>query len=157
MIIKGGRNYCPYDMERTAETVPGVRPGNVVAFGVFDEMTGTEKVLVLAEVKPEFYKDKNSIVSQIAKSVMQSVGIAPDKVVIYPRGFLTKTTSGKLQRTKYRELYLKGKLKDKISLRDRFQYFRFRVNLLISMLFYFVSSKIKGARPQGTRSEGKNS
>src|SRR3989338_3798776 len=73
MIIKGGRNYCPQDMERTAETVPGVRQGNVVAFGVFDETTGTEKVLVLAEVKPEFYKDRNSIVSQIAKSVMQSV------------------------------------------------------------------------------------
>ncbi|MBI3018495.1 MAG: hypothetical protein HYY61_01175, partial [Deltaproteobacteria bacterium] len=98
---------------------------------------------LLAEVKPEFYKDRKAIISQISKTVMQTVGIAPDQVVIYPRGFLTKTTSGKLQRTKYRELYLKGKLKNKISLKDRFKYFRFRVNLLISMLFYFLSSKMK--------------
>lgn len=144
MIIKGGRNYCPNDMERVAETIPGVRQGNVVAFGVFDETMGTEKVLMLAEVKPEYYKDKKMIASHISKAVMQAVGIAPDQVVIYPRGFLTKTTSGKLQREKYKQLYLEGKLKDKISFKDRFQYFRFRVNLLVSMFFYFLSSKIKG-------------
>jgi len=144
MIIKGGRNYCPYDIERAAEMVSGVRAGNVVAFGVFDEGLGTEKVLILAEVKPEAYKNRKEISAQILKSVMQAVGIAPDEVIIYPKGFLTKTTSGKLQRTKYRELYLTGKLKNKISLKDRFRYFLFRVNLLISMFFYFISSKIRG-------------
>jgi acyl-CoA synthetase (AMP-forming)/AMP-acid ligase II len=47
LIIVGGRNLAPQDVERTVETVAGVRPGNVAAFGIPSER-GTEQVGVIA-------------------------------------------------------------------------------------------------------------
>ncbi|OGQ03110.1 MAG: hypothetical protein A3D19_03580 [Deltaproteobacteria bacterium RIFCSPHIGHO2_02_FULL_38_15] len=143
MIIKGGRNFCPQDIEVVVESITGVRRGCVVTFGVYEEKMGTEKLVVLAEVKPDFYKKRDELSSRIVSEVSSRIGIAPDEVVIFPRGTLTKTTSGKLQRAKYKALYLEGKLNTVISLKDRFRYFIFRTNLIISMFFYMMSSLLK--------------
>ena len=50
LIIVGGKNIYPQDIERLASELPGIHPGRVVAFGVFDEDTGTEGVMVIAEI-----------------------------------------------------------------------------------------------------------
>ena len=49
LIIVGGKNVHPQDLETLASEVPGVHPGRVVAFGVFDDELGTEDVVVVAE------------------------------------------------------------------------------------------------------------
>ena len=49
LIIVGGKNVHPQDLEALAGEVPGVHPGRVVAFGVFDDELGTEDVVVVAE------------------------------------------------------------------------------------------------------------
>ncbi|MCK4898187.1 MAG: AMP-binding protein, partial [Anaerolineales bacterium] len=41
LIIVGGKNIYPQDIERLAEEITGVYPGRVVAFGVFNEQIGT--------------------------------------------------------------------------------------------------------------------
>jgi acyl-CoA synthetase (AMP-forming)/AMP-acid ligase II len=50
LIITGGRNVYPQDIELLAGEIEGVHPGRVVAFGVFEEATGTEEVVLVAEV-----------------------------------------------------------------------------------------------------------
>ena len=50
LIIVGGKNIYPQDIERLVNEVPGVHPGQVAAFGVFDEQAGTEEVVVVAEM-----------------------------------------------------------------------------------------------------------
>ena len=50
MIIVGGRNVFPEDIERALADVEGVRAGNVIAFGV-DGAQGKEGVVVVAESK----------------------------------------------------------------------------------------------------------
>ena len=50
VIIIGGRNVFPEDIERAIGTMDGVRAGNVIAFGV-DGYKGKESVVVVAETR----------------------------------------------------------------------------------------------------------
>src|SRR5207253_1728480 len=50
MIIVGGRNVFPEDIERAASTVEGVRAGNVIAFGS-TRRRGREAIVVVAEAR----------------------------------------------------------------------------------------------------------
>ena len=51
VIIKGGRNLYPHEVEEMAGRVAGVRTGCVVAFGAPDARSGTEQLVVAAEVR----------------------------------------------------------------------------------------------------------
>ena len=51
VIIVGGRNVFPEDIERGVGVIEGVRAGNVIAFGV-EGYKGKESVVVVAEVRP---------------------------------------------------------------------------------------------------------
>ena len=146
MIIKGGRNYCPQDIESVVEKVEGVRGGAVLAVGIYDEGGATEKMVVLAETKPSFYKKKEVLILNIRKAISEAIGISPDEIHLYPRGTFQRTTSGKVQREKHKQLFLSGKLKERVTLRDRLRYFKFRLHLLISMFFYYLSSWVKRRR-----------
>jgi fatty-acyl-CoA synthase len=108
MIIIGGRNVYPEDVERAAADVDGVRAGNVIAFGV-DGRKGREALVVVAESKSgaEALAGVRSAVSQ---KVTQSVGLPPGDVVLVPPGTLPKTSSGKLQRSLCRSRYLDSDL-----------------------------------------------
>ena len=50
VIIVGGRNVFPEDIERACGRIDGVRAGNVIAFGM-EGYKGKESVVVVAEVK----------------------------------------------------------------------------------------------------------
>ena len=50
LIIVGGKNIYPQDLERLASEVDGIHPGRVVAFGVYNQVTGTEDVVLVAEL-----------------------------------------------------------------------------------------------------------
>jgi fatty-acyl-CoA synthase len=101
VIIVGGRNVFPEDVERAAATSDGVRPGNVIAFGV--DRNGKEGVVVVAETKGD---DHSSTRRSVAQRVRAAIGLAPKDVVLVAPGTLPKTSSGKLQRSLCRERYL---------------------------------------------------
>ena len=52
VIIVGGRNVFPEDIERAVGTLDGVRAGNVIAFGV-EGYKGKESVVVVAETRAD--------------------------------------------------------------------------------------------------------
>jgi acyl-CoA synthetase (AMP-forming)/AMP-acid ligase II len=107
IIIKGGKKYVPQDLESHAEQVNGVRKGCVVAFGVPDAVTGTEAVVVVAETRqPE--AGHEALGRQIANAVQEAMGLRPDHVRLVPPGAVPKTSSGKLQRSHSRDLWLAG-------------------------------------------------
>lgn len=106
VIIVGGRNVFPQDVERAVGTVDGVRPGNVVAIGVHGRRGG-EEVVVVAEVKADA---ETSVRDRVAERVRTSVGLAPRDVVLVAPGTLPKTSSGKLQRSLCRDRYLSEQL-----------------------------------------------
>ncbi|HVT78963.1 MAG TPA: fatty acyl-AMP ligase [Acidimicrobiales bacterium] len=101
VIIVGGRNVFPEDVERAAERVDGVRPGNVIAFSVQNER-GKERLVVVAETKAD---DHEPIRAQVATRVREAVGLPTDDVILVLPGSLPKTSSGKLQRSLCRSRY----------------------------------------------------
>lgn len=108
MIIKGGRNLYPHEIEGIVGHVAGIRAGCVVAFGAPDETSGTEKLVVVAEVREQ--ARAGEITKEIMRAVSESVGIPPDIVRIVPIHSIPKTSSGKLRRSETRRLYLESKL-----------------------------------------------
>jgi fatty-acyl-CoA synthase len=102
LIITGGRNVYPQDIELLAGEVEGVHPGRVVAFGVFDENTGTEEVVLVAEVDAG-EDDRMRIADSIRRRVTQGSAVALRQVHLVERGWLVKTSSGKIARGANRE------------------------------------------------------
>ncbi len=116
LIIVGGKNIYPQDLENLASEVQGVHPGRVAAFGVPNEATGTEDVVIIAEA--DFPKNdidgtnlENSpewsrITDEIRLRVTRGSDIALRYVRLVERGWLLKTSSGKVARSANRERYL---------------------------------------------------
>jgi acyl-CoA synthetase (AMP-forming)/AMP-acid ligase II len=122
LVIVNGRNYYPQDMEWEAGKVPGVRKGNVVAFGARDPSgveRDRERVVLAFEVQePERLHQAASLVADVRRAVQEGMGLTLDDVVALPPGAIPKTSSGKLQRAKTRELYETGELMGRTSPRD---------------------------------------
>jgi fatty-acyl-CoA synthase len=106
VIIVGGRNVFPEDVERAVGTLPGVRAGNVIAFGV-DGDRGRETLVVVAETRAD---DRNSVRRAVAERVRDVVGVPAKDIVLVASGTLPKTSSGKLQRSLCRRRYDDGQL-----------------------------------------------
>ena len=106
VIIVGGRNLFPEDVERAAAAVDGVRAGNVIAFGI-EGRKGREALVVVAETKADV---TGPLRDAVATRVRQAVGVPPEEVVLVSPGSLPKTSSGKLQRTLCRSRYLESAL-----------------------------------------------
>lgn len=105
VIIVGGRNVFPEDVERAASSIDSVRAGNVIAFGV--DRKGKEGVVVVAETKGE---DHDATRRSVSERVRAAIGLSPKDVVLVEPGSLPKTSSGKLQRSLCRERYLSAGL-----------------------------------------------
>jgi fatty-acyl-CoA synthase len=106
VIIVGGRNVFPEDVERAVGALDGVRAGNVIAFGV-DGDRGRETLVVVAETKAD---DRDAVRRQIHDRVKEVVGVPPKDIVLVAPGTLPKTSSGKLQRSLCRRRYHDGQL-----------------------------------------------
>jgi fatty-acyl-CoA synthase len=108
LIILGGRNHYPQDLEWVASEVEGVRRGSVVAFGDDGFQSARERVVLLAETKGS--EDPVGLQRRIRQAVMSSLGLRVDEVVLVPAGTLPKTSSGKLQRARAKARYEAGTL-----------------------------------------------
>ncbi|HEX5613598.1 MAG TPA: AMP-binding protein [Acidimicrobiia bacterium] len=106
VIILGGRNVHPQDVERAVADIDGVRAGNVIAFGT-EGRRGREALVVVAEAKAE---ELGAIRHAVATRVRDSVGVPPEEIVLVRPGTLPKTSSGKLQRSLCRTRYLDAEL-----------------------------------------------
>lgn len=101
IIIIGGNNIHPTEIERAAATVSGVRKGNVAAVAIAARDSVREGFAVLAESALHEDSDhRRRIVSEVTKVVTRSVGYSPRSVQVVAPGTLPKTTSGKLQRAR---------------------------------------------------------
>jgi acyl-CoA synthetase (AMP-forming)/AMP-acid ligase II len=123
VIIVNGRNYYPQDIEWEAGKVPGVRKGNIIAFGARDSSGDRERVVVAFELQDTTVSEEQAVklgqqlATDVRKIVQEGIALTLDDVVPLPSGVLPKTSSGKLQRAKTRELYESGELVERKSVR----------------------------------------
>jgi acyl-CoA synthetase (AMP-forming)/AMP-acid ligase II len=104
VIIVRGKNIYPEDVEFAVSEVTGVYPGRTVAFGIWYEDVGSEELIVLAEKKKE--AEPTPLKIAIQKAVQDEIGIVPKRVEILEHMSLVKTSSGKISRSRNKEIYL---------------------------------------------------
>lgn len=98
VIIMGGRNLYPTDIERAATSVEGVRAGNAVAVRL-DAGSRRERFAVVVESKLAGDADaEKNLMKQVSARVRDAVDMRPYAVVVLPAGSLPKTPSGKVKR-----------------------------------------------------------
>ena len=107
MIIVGGKNVYPQDLEMLVNEVPGVHAGRAVAFGMFDESQGTEEVVIIAEVDKENEKEQQKIAEAIRLHVTKNSAIALRHIKIVGPQWIVKTSSGKTARSANKEKFLR--------------------------------------------------
>ena len=110
IIIKGGRNLYPHEVEELAGRVEGIRKGCIVAFGLKDLAAGTEKLVIVAETREADTAKRRALASAITNEVSGGLGVPPDRVELIPSGSIPKTSSGKLRRDETKQMYMAGTL-----------------------------------------------
>jgi acyl-CoA synthetase (AMP-forming)/AMP-acid ligase II len=108
LVIRGGRNHAPYDLETAAARVPGVRAGCVAAIGIASEERGTEEVVVVFETSVTDRAAWPALERAVIARVLDDVGLRPDHAVAVPPRSLPKTSSGKLMRPWIRDRVAAG-------------------------------------------------
>jgi fatty-acyl-CoA synthase len=106
-IIVNGRNYYPQDLEQAASDVGGVRKGRVAAFGT---QTGSGQDRIVVVLEPTDARPADDLAERVRGRILEVTGVRVDDVVIAPSGTIPKTTSGKLQRVRLRQLFDEGAL-----------------------------------------------
>ncbi len=110
IIIKGGRNLHPHEIEAVVGEIEGVRKGCVAAFGIPDKGLGTEKLVVVFETKETEEASQAKLSARINDRVSSVIGMPPDLICALAPGIVLKTSSGKIARSACREAYLNGQL-----------------------------------------------
>jgi len=105
MIIVGGRNHFPQDIERVVYGVSGVRAGGVAAFAA-TAPGRPDRAVVVVETRGPVSAD--ALQAEVRRRVLQATGLAVDEIVLAPHGTIDRTTSGKLRRAELRERYAAG-------------------------------------------------
>ena len=99
LIIVNGKNIVAHEIEDDLATVIGVVPGRILVVAEYNEESGSSELIVLAELN-DGAVDIPEIRTAIHKSVYSFCSVPPSSVHLLPRGFLIKSTSGKLARSK---------------------------------------------------------
>jgi fatty-acyl-CoA synthase len=107
LIIVGGKNIYPQDLELLAYEVPGVHAGRASAFGIFNDATGTEDVVIVAEADTDDPAERQKIADGIRAAVTRGSAVALRFVHTVGKHWLVKTSSGKTARSANREKFLK--------------------------------------------------
>ncbi len=108
MIIINGRNHWPQDIEWAVEQLPGFKSGDIAAFAITGP-TGEETPAVLVHCRVSDPHERGRLRDDIKERVRAITGISPIVELVPPRT-LPRTSSGKLSRTKARNLYLSGEI-----------------------------------------------
>ena len=108
IIIRGGRNISPYELEEAVGDIPGVRRGCVAVFGSQDAATATERVVVLAETREPDPARHGEIRARVNELAIGLIGAPVDDIVLAPPHTVPKTSSGKIRRLAAREYYERG-------------------------------------------------
>jgi acyl-CoA synthetase (AMP-forming)/AMP-acid ligase II len=108
LLIIGGENIYPQDIEEIAATHPAIHDGRVIAMGVYDPELGTEDIIVVAEVEREdSLANAVQIEQEVRGQIMSGMGVAVRTILLKPPKWIVKSTAGKAARSATHEKLLK--------------------------------------------------
>src|SRR3546814_893741 len=108
MIIINGKNHWPQDIEWAVEQLPGFKAGDIAAFSITTP-GGEETPAVLVHCRTSDNAERSRLRDEIRDKVRSITGMNCVVELVPPRT-LPRTSSGKLSRSKARNLYLSGEI-----------------------------------------------
>ena len=107
LLIIGGENIYPQDIEEIVASHPKIRNGRVISMGVYNPGLGTEEIVVVAEVEREDLLGNAAEIEREARSrVVAALGVAVRTIFLKPPKWIVKSTAGKAARSATREKLL---------------------------------------------------
>jgi fatty-acyl-CoA synthase len=104
LLIVGGENIYPQDIEEIVGSHPSIRDGRVIAMGVYNPDLGTQEIVVVTEVeRAELLHESAELEQQIRSSVVAGLGIAVKSIILKPPKWIVKSTAGKAARSATKE------------------------------------------------------
>ena len=108
LLIVGGENLYPQDIEEIVAAHAAIHDGRVVAMGLYNPDLGTEDIVIVAEVEREaLLDDAEDVEREIRKMVVSGTGVAPRRIFLKPPKWIVKSTAGKAARSATREKLLR--------------------------------------------------
>jgi len=107
LIIIGGENLYPQDIEEIVASHPAIHDGRVIAMGVYNPDLGTEDIIVVAEVEREdLLASAAEIEREVRSGIVAGLGVAVRTIFLKPPKWIVKSTAGKPARSSTREKLL---------------------------------------------------
>jgi len=107
LIIVGGKNIYPQDIEEIACGHPSIHDGRAVAFGWYNPDLGTEEIVIVAEAEdPAALADASTIERAVRTAIVEELAVAPRAIYLKPPRWIIKSTAGKPARSATREKLL---------------------------------------------------
>jgi fatty-acyl-CoA synthase len=107
LIIVGGKNIYPQDLEEIACGHPSIHDGRAVAFGWYNPDLGTEEIVIVAEVEDSAtLADPSLIERAVRTAIVEELAVAPRAIYLKPPRWIIKSTAGKPARSATREKLL---------------------------------------------------
>ncbi len=114
LIIRGGVNIHPQEIEKIADSVEGVRMGTATAFSCIRHERGREEIVLVVETRQKQADARAKIIEQIENEVAKQGRIQIDHIEFFPAGTIPKTTSGKIQRNLTKQMFLNKQVTEEI-------------------------------------------
>jgi acyl-CoA synthetase (AMP-forming)/AMP-acid ligase II len=108
VIVVAGRNLYPQDMEQMVQRVSALF-GSTTAFAVRGER---ERVVVVQELRARsrYNVDLPALAAAVGSCLTREFEVSPGAVLLVRPGTVRRTTSGKVERSAMRRLFLQGEL-----------------------------------------------
>lgn len=100
LIIVGGENLYPQDIEEIVASHAAIHDGRVIALGLYNPDLGTEEILVVAEVeREELLADAEKIEQEVRSRIAAGLGVTAGTILLKPPKWIVKSTAGKAARS----------------------------------------------------------
>ena len=108
LLIVGGENIYPQDIEEIVAAHPAIHDGRAVALGIYNPNLGTEDIVVVAEVEQSNSLARAAkIEAELRNALVAGLGVAVRTILLKPPKWIVKSTAGKPARANTREKLLK--------------------------------------------------
>jgi acyl-CoA synthetase (AMP-forming)/AMP-acid ligase II len=111
-ITVRGVKLDPSDFEPILLQIPDLRSGCFAAFGIDDDVQGTQQIVIISEVRETTDRSPEEISGEVRQQVFSQLGINVNQVLLVRHGTLSKTSSGKRRHKHFRRHYQNGTLQE---------------------------------------------
>jgi acyl-CoA synthetase (AMP-forming)/AMP-acid ligase II len=113
IIFMNGANYYAHDIEHMASRMDGILPGRIVVAGWFDDTAGRDRLLVFLVAANQ--AETLQVCQRLKNHLSVSAGINPELFILLRSADIPRTSSGKIQRFKLVERFLRNEFSDILS------------------------------------------